>query len=121
LRAAPSRAFGKRERLFEVRGRFGGTSGLNQPDSYDIGGNTFHLQGALAKPHNIMDHAHSTSKNPADDVGTEMIFDREERHVRMVEKDCPMSSPGDRLKNDDFLRFFACTMRAKDFNSGQVA
>jgi hypothetical protein len=43
-----------------------------------------------------MDHAHSASKNPADDVVTEMTFDREERHVWMVEKDCSMSSPGDR-------------------------
>jgi uncharacterized membrane-anchored protein YhcB (DUF1043 family) len=43
-----------------------------------------------------MDYAHSASKNPADDVVTETIFDREERHVRMVEKDYSMSSPGDR-------------------------
>jgi hypothetical protein len=43
-----------------------------------------------------MGHAHSASKNPPDDVVTEMVFDREERHVRMVEKDYSMSSPGNR-------------------------
>jgi hypothetical protein len=48
------------------------------------------------EPHGIMDHARSASKKPADDVMTRMTFDHEGRHERMVEKDCPMSSSGDR-------------------------
>jgi hypothetical protein len=49
-----------------------------------------------------------------------ITFDREERHGRIVEKDCPKSSSGTRQTNGDFLCFFACTTRAKDFNSSQV-
>jgi len=49
-----------------------------------------------------------------------VTFDRKEYHMRMVEKDCPKSSSGTRQTNGDFLRFFACTMRVKDFNSCQV-
>ena len=47
LSAASGCAFDKRERLFEIRARIGKTSGLNQSDSYGIGGNTFHLLGTL--------------------------------------------------------------------------
>jgi hypothetical protein len=49
-----------------------------------------------------------------------IIFDREERHGRMVEKDYSKSSSGTRQTNGDFLCFFACTTRAKDFSLGQV-
>ena len=99
LRATPGCAAGQRERLFEVRVRIGGTRGLNQTDSYDVGGDTFHSPDALVEPHNSTDFQ-------------ALFVDGGKRLLKVKSR---------RLANNgDFLRFFACTARAKDFNSGQV-
>ena len=50
LRAALGRAFGERERFFQIRVRVGGTGGLNQPKFDGLGGSAFHLFGAVVEP-----------------------------------------------------------------------